>query len=102
MGFAWEAIVWYDDDDDGFYDDDDDQDDDDDDDRFYIALFSFPGQTHCARKRFYMSDQLFIALFSGITKDSDRQLTHWLQDSSLGKKERCRDRFATSFIQPLP
>ena len=31
-------------------------DDDDDDDCFYVALLSALKQTHCARKRFYMSD----------------------------------------------
>ena len=41
-------------------------------DRFYIALFSALGQTHCARMRFYMSEWLFIARFLNISTEDIR------------------------------
>ena len=45
-------------------------------DRFYIALFSALEQTHCARKWFYMSEQLFIARFCLSTEVVYLQRSH--------------------------
>ena len=43
-----------------------------------IALFSALEQTHCARMRFYMSEQLFVARFLNIHRSSVLTALTWL------------------------
>ena len=54
-------------------------------DRFYIAPFSAFEQTHCARMWFYMSKQLFIALFFFYPPKwftYSKLMFHWLWERS--------------------